>query len=95
MSFIDWSDSDAMFGLLVEYVADAQSAETRPRRRALLSRLRSELESLQDGFEEIPAAEAIAGLRTIRESIDSELESDDVVEHLAHCIEELERVNAA
>ena len=93
MSFIDWSDPEGMFGLLVEYVADEQREAEEPTRRAFLSRLRGQLEDLQDSFEALPPIEAINALRAIRRSIGKEFETDSVVEHLSACVEELERVH--
>ena len=92
MSFIDWSDPEEMFGLLVEYVADEQSEAEESTRRAFLSRLREQLEELQESFEALAQVEAINSLRTIRRSISEEFETDVVVEHLTACVEELERI---
>jgi hypothetical protein len=93
MSFIDWSDPEAMFGLLVEYVADETCRAKEPMRRALLLRLREELEELLEHFQALPLVEAIDALRAIRRSIGDEFENDPVLEHLSACIEELERVH--
>ncbi len=93
MPFIDWSDPEEMFGLLVEYVADEQSQAEEPGRQRFLSRLRQPLEELQQHFEALPLAQAINALRSIRRSIDGEFEDDPVAEHLSACIEELERVH--
>ena len=92
MSLIDWSDPEEMFGLLVDYVADEQQDAEESTRRAFLSRLREQLEELQDSFETLSADEAISALRNIRHSIADEFETDPVVEHLSACVEELERV---
>ena len=92
MSFIDWSDPEEMFGLLVEYVADEQNEEEESTRRAFLSRLRKQLEELQESFAALPLVEATNALRAIRRSIADEFETDSVVEHLSDCVEELERV---
>ena len=92
MSFINWSDPEGMFGLLVEYVADEHSEEEESTRRAFLSQLRNQLEELQESFEASPLVEAINGLHAIRRSIRREFETDSVVEHLSACVEELERV---
>jgi hypothetical protein len=93
MSFIDWSDPGAMFGLLVEYVADELSEAEESTRRVFLSRLRRQLDELQVVFEALPPVEAIDALRAIRRSIDDEFEMDAVVEHLSACVEELERIH--
>jgi hypothetical protein len=94
VSFIHWSDSETLFGLLVEYVADEHGAERDPARGLFLSRLRAQLDELQGDFEEMPAGDVVRALHAIRRSIGSAFESDDVAEHLTHCIEELERVQA-
>jgi hypothetical protein len=93
MSFIDWSDPEEMFGLLVEYVADEQHRAEESARRAFLSRLRRQLEELQERFEARPPVEVLDALRAIRRSMEDEFESDPVVEHLSACVEELERIH--
>ena len=92
MSFIDWSDPEEMLGLLVDYVADEHGNAEESTRRAFLSRLREQLEELQESFEALPLAEVITALRTIRGSVSDEFETDLVVEHVSACVEELERV---
>jgi len=93
MSFIDWSDPEEMFGLLVEYIADEQSEAEESTRRAFLSRLKGQLEELQESFAALTPVEAMNSLRTIRRSISDEFETDVVVEHLTACVEELERIH--
>ncbi len=94
MPYIDWSDPDEMFGLLVEFVADERSeAEDDPKRRRFLAKLVSDLMALQERFGALSAAEGIESLRSIRSSIDDEFENDPVVEHLGACVEELERIH--
>ena len=92
MSFVDWSDPEELFGLLVEYVADERSEADDADRRAFLSRLRKQLQDLQPVFETGPLVEATNALRAIHGSIGVEFEADPVVEHLSACVEELERV---
>jgi hypothetical protein len=92
MSFIDWSDAEGMFGLLIDYVADEQRASEDSARRKFLSRLQRRLEELRESFESMASVEALTALHAIRHSIGEEFESDAVVEHLSACIEELERL---
>jgi len=82
-----------MFGLLVEYIADEQSEAEESTRRAFLSRLKGQLEELQESFAALTPVEAMNSLRTIRRSISDEFETDVVVEHLTACVEELERIH--
>ena len=93
MTFFDWSDSEELLGLLVEFVADAQHDANDPERRRFLSGLRRLLEELQDRFTTSPLAEGIESLRGIRRGLDRDFEDDPVVEHLDACIEELERID--
>ena len=51
VAFIDWSDPEEMFGLLVEYVTDEGAEAEDSRRRNFLSKLRRKLEELQERFE--------------------------------------------
>lgn len=88
MSFIDWSDPEVLFGLLIEYVADEWSAAREPGRRDFLAGLRESLE----GAQARPPGETLEALCAIRDSIDREFEADAVVAHLGDCIEELERI---
>ena len=93
MSFIDWSDPEGMFGLLVEYGAGELGEAASPSRRSFLSGLKRELDGLEDRFGDLPLVEGIAALRAIHESIDSSFANDPVVQHVVDCIAELERVH--
>ena len=94
MPYIDWSDPEVMFGLLVEYVADERGeAQADPSRRRFLEKLLANLTALQERFGTLPALEGIESLRSIRHAVDGEFENDPVVEHLGACIDELERIN--
>ena len=95
MSFIDWSDSEAMFGLLLEYVADEHGEAGEPARRVFLSRLKEQLQALQETFDVSPLDVLIGSLRAIHRSIPNEFQSDPVVEHLGACVEELERIQTS
>jgi hypothetical protein len=84
MTFIDWSDSEEMIGLLIEYVTDEKNgAHGDPKRQKFLSDLLADLQS-----ETLNAAR----LQNIYESIDPHFKNDDVVVHVHDCIEELKRV---
>ena len=92
MSFVDWSDPEELFGLLVEYMADERSEAEDPARRAFLSGLTKQLQDLQPVFETGSPIEAADALRAIQGSIGAEFEADPVIEHLSACVEELERI---
>jgi hypothetical protein len=94
MTYIDWFDSEDMFGLLIDYIYDARGDAVDSGRRHFLSRLIGNLETLQDQFDVLTAAAVVARLRDIQNSIDQEFAQDPVVEHLEACVDELERVNA-
>lgn len=93
MTFIDWSDPEEMFGLLQEYVADAkgESGGDGPRRR-FLARLSAELDRMGRRFDSMSRSALIERLRTLHRLQPGELVDDPVLEHLADCIEELERI---
>ena len=95
MSFIDWSDPEELFGLLVEYVADERAeSHADPSRKGFLESLFAELINLQETFNDLSISETLKSLRNIGRSIDKEFEDDPVTEHLEACIEELERIDA-
>ncbi len=84
MTFIDWSDSEEMIGLLIEYVADKRNeSHEDPKRQKFLSDLLADLTKQQINFDR---------LQKIYESIDPEFRNDEVVIHVHDCIEELERL---
>jgi hypothetical protein len=82
MTFLDWSDSEELIGLLIEYVSDERN-ESDGERRAFLSDLLTNLQS-----EQINAVR----LQNIYESVDPDFKNDDVIAHLHDCIEELKRL---
>lgn len=94
MAYIDWSDSEDMFGLLVDYIYDARSDAGNAGRRRFLSGLITQLEALQERFDTLPGAEVVSRLREIENSIDEEFGQDPVVEHLRACADELNRIAA-
>ena len=91
MSYIDWSDPEEMFGLLVEYVSDERAGSDAVRRRFLGSLLRRLLE-LQDRFHSLAAPEQLRALRSLCTSVSADDADDPVIEHLHACVEELERI---
>jgi hypothetical protein len=91
MSFIDWSDSETMCGLLLEYVADECSEARDAARQRFLSDLRERLDVLRE-IDNGSADDTIDVLRDIHRSIPHEFRSDPVVEHLGACVDELERI---
>ena len=93
MGFIDWSDPEDMFGLLVDFVADALAEPPSDRdRRRFLRDLLSELQDLEQEQPELTLSTVIRRLKEIRESADREFDDDPVMIHVDDCIEELERV---
>jgi hypothetical protein len=93
MTFIDWSDSEEMIGLLCEFVADARGESQCDRgRQCFLSELSDALGELNDGSSGISLHEATARLREIRDATDPEFAADPVMGHVSDCIEELERI---
>jgi hypothetical protein len=93
MAFVDFSDPEDMFGLLIEYVTDELSDAEDSGRRKFLSALLESLAELQDEFAAIPLARKVESLRRLHRSVDAEFENDPVVQHLEDCAAELERVS--
>ena len=93
MPFIDWSDPEGMFDLLIEFVGDERSNARDGKHRQLLSTLLKELVALQGSFRTLSPRERVDSLREIRASLDGELEKDPVVEHLDACVDELDRIS--
>jgi hypothetical protein len=93
MTFINWSDSEEMIGLLTEYVADERSA-SRPdgTREVFLAGLLQELTQLNEESATISTDRTIEMLRAIQDSVDPEFSEDPVLVHVEACIEELERI---
>lgn len=94
MTFIDWSDSEGMLALLIEFVADERN-ECRGdiKRQQFLADLLLDLTALEEQFATFSGTEGIDELRTIHNSIDQEFKDDPVMVHVKDCIEELERLN--
>ena len=93
MTFINWSDSEEMLGLLCEYVADEKSDSQNDHVRVrFLAELSADLADLAERAPGIPADEAIERLRVIHASRADDLAGDPVLTHVEACIEELERI---
>jgi hypothetical protein len=94
MSFIDWSDSEEMLGLLSKYVADERNGSLGDdAREEFLTRLSAELTKLTDRFDTMSPEELIDGLRAIHRSRAENSARDPVLVHVEACIEELERIS--
>jgi hypothetical protein len=88
MTFIDWSDAEELFGLLIEYISDEKNEAFRDKERhRFLSRLLNDLTEAADKSKN-PKHE----LMRIYESIDDEFKEDPAVVHVKDCIEELKRL---
>jgi hypothetical protein len=95
MTFIDWSDSEELFGLLIEYVQDEKAESNSDLdRRKFLSDLINDLMELKTQFSALSSSDVVSELRNIAESVDSEFKSDPVVTHIQDCIVELQRLNS-
>lgn len=95
MTFINWSDSMEMLGLLCEYVADEKSdAQNDPVRVRFLDELSTELADLAERAPEMSADEAIERLRVMHAAQAHDFAGDPVLTHVEDCIEELERIQS-
>lgn len=93
MTFIDWTDTEGMFALLVDVVATERAEVNRdPERLWFLEDLLVRLQVLEADFPSLNDTVAIERLKNLRESLESEFDNDPAVVHLEDCIEELERV---
>ncbi len=93
MTLIDWSDSEAMLGLLIEYV-DEEAASTRndPERSVFLQQLSQDL-LVAAAEEDFDAPEEIArSLQEIHDSQPREFAGDPVMVHVEACVEEITRI---
>jgi hypothetical protein len=93
LTFIDWSDAEGMFGLLVELVADERAeCQNDPERLRFVEDLLVQLRTLEAKLPQTPGTAAIQRLKDIHESADPGFMGDTVMVHLKDCIHELERV---
>ena len=89
MTFIDWSDSEGMFDLLVEFLRDEMSdSHGDANRQQFLAQLLTKVSALN----EVTVANAGKTLRAIQDSIDEEFKQDPVFLHITDLINELERI---
>ncbi len=93
MTFVDWSDPEDMFGLLIDYVTDELSEADDPARQEFLSAILHSLSQLHQRFSSLSAPEQINALRAIPFSVEDEFASDPVIQHLEDCALELERLD--
>jgi hypothetical protein len=92
MTFIDWTDPQDMFDLLVDYVGDQLGEAEEPARRGFLAGLLDRLAKMREGLCEHSALEQSHALRALQRSLDAEFSDDPVVQHIEDCAAELERV---
>lgn len=93
MTFIDWSDSEEMLGLLSEYVADERNDSLHdPAREGFLTELATELAELAREFDALSPDTMIERLRAIHRSQAQDFLGDPVLVHVEACIDELERI---
>jgi hypothetical protein len=92
MTLIDWSDPEAMLGLLIEYV-DEEAASTRndPERSGFLGQLSQDLLAAAEQDLEAPGQIA-QSLQEIHDSQPREFAGDPVMVHVEACIEEITRI---
>lgn len=94
MSFLDFSDSEEMFGLLLDFVTDAEAGcRDDPDRQRFLSDLRNALRALEEGGTDPGSPDLVEGLRELYAAIDREFMDDPVAGHIRDCMEELERLD--
>lgn len=95
MTFINWSDSEEMLGLLCEYVSDQKNDSLNDRIRArFLAELSADLGDLAARAPEMSADDTIERLRVIYASQADDFATDPVLTHVEDCIEELERIQS-
>lgn len=94
MTFIDWSDSEEMLGLLADYVRDSQIESADRERTRFLEEISAQLTELAGLAGDISAHEAALRLRVIRDSASARFDRDPVLAHVDECIAELERISA-
>ena len=93
MTFINWSDSEEMLGVLFEYVSDEKSDPLNDHARMIfLADLSADLADLAGRASGMSIDEAIHRLRAMHESQVDDFVGDPVLTHVEACIEELERI---
>jgi hypothetical protein len=89
MTFIDWSDSEGMFDLLVEFIRDEKNASVGDASR---QQFLTDLLVKVMAAKELAPTKAINHLRAIHDSTGDEFKEDPVLLHVMDFIEELERI---
>jgi hypothetical protein len=89
MTFIDWSDSEGMFDLLIEFIRDEMNDSSGDAsRQQFLGHLLTKVSAAT----EVTVADAIKKLAAIQDSIDEEFKTDPVFLHITDFMNELERI---
>ncbi|HEY0512094.1 MAG TPA: hypothetical protein VGH73_09330 [Thermoanaerobaculia bacterium] len=94
MTLIDWSDPEAMLGLLIEYVDDeAVSTRNDAERSGFLHQLSRDLLAVAE--QGLNAPDQIArSLREIHDDQPREYANDPVMIHVEACIDEITRISS-
>jgi hypothetical protein len=87
MSFIDWSDSEGMFDLLIEFIRDEMNYGD-AQRQEFLAHLLTTLSTINDATVE----DVFKKLEVIQDSVDEEFMTDPAFLHINDFINELERI---
>ena len=95
MTYIDWSDSEGVFGLLLDWIADERGeCGGDPGRQRFLSELLAHLRAMAARLPDTSPAAVIQNLKDTCESVDPDFGDDPAMVHLRDCIEELERIES-
>ena len=94
MSFVDWSDPEALLSLLVEHVED-ERADADAARRRMLAQLLRQLGEMERDPGTTDAAQRCDTLRQLAAEVDTAFGDDPVVQHLRDCADEFERLAEA
>jgi hypothetical protein len=93
MTFIDWSDPEALFDMLIEYTADEKKAAHGDSRRVRwLDQMLAQLSAAQTLLAASDLPGVMTRLKHMIGSIPPEFREDPVVDHFTACLEELERI---
>jgi hypothetical protein len=95
MTFIDWSDTEEMLGLLAEFIREAKTdCRKDPEREKFLSKLLLDLGAFSGQLEMLTRKQGTDRLRGIYKAIDPEFSDDPVTNHVKDCLEEFERLES-
>jgi hypothetical protein len=90
MTFIDWSDSEGMFDLLLEFIRDEiNSCVGDNARQKFLESLSVNVTAVR----RIAPGKAISRLRDIHDSVAEEFKDDPAILHISDFIQELYKVS--